>query len=194
MKPARRPATYEDLLAVPDNLVAEIVDGELFTSPRPAAPHAIAAAALGGDVLGPFNGPPGHARGPGGWWILMEPELHFGPDVVVPDFAGWRRERLPRIEDVPYFTLAPDWVCEVASPSTAALDRGRKMGVYARASVPNLWLVDPLARTVEVYRLTEHHGRPAWLLAVTHVGGETVRIEPFDAIELELARWWLEAT
>ena len=121
MEPARKRATYEDLLAVPDNLVAEIINGELVTSPRPAPRHARAASALGGALWG-FDSGPG---GPGGWWILIEPELHLDghQQVLVPDLAGWRVERMPELPDTAYFEVEPDWVCEVLSPSTAAIDR-----------------------------------------------------------------------
>jgi Uma2 family endonuclease len=128
-------------------MVAEIVDGELYTSPRPASPHALAASAIGQD-LAPFSRRPGSPAGPGGWWILDDPELHFGADVVVPDLAGWRHERMPSIPNVAYFELAPDWLCEVVSPSTGRLDRVRKMPVYGRAGVSHMWLVDPSTRTL----------------------------------------------
>jgi len=183
----RRRATYEDLLRVPEHLVAELIDGELITSPRPASPHAWAT----GSILratGPFHGRGGGTGNPGGWWILFEPELHFGDDVLVPDLAGWRHERLSTVPNVAAFTLAPDWVCEVVSKSTAALDRVRKMRMYAREEVAHLWLVEPLARTLEVYRLEA--GR--WVVASNHGGDERVRAEPFDAVELDLARWWIE--
>jgi Uma2 family endonuclease len=187
MGEARRRATYEDLMQVPDTKVAEIIDGELYVSPRPASPHAYAATQLGVDVAGPFGRDPADPATPGGWWIALEPELHFGEDVVVPDWAGWRRERLPVFPNVPFFTQAPDWVCEVISPSTGRLDRTRKMGVYAREGVGHLWFVDPLAQTVEVYRLEA--GR--WVVVITHSGDDAARMEPFAGVELQLARWWL---
>jgi Uma2 family endonuclease len=188
MEPARRRATYEDLLEVPEHMVAEIIDGELYASPRSGSPHAHATSAVTGELWGPFGGPPGRPAGPGGWWILVEPELHLGPDVMVPDLAGWRRERMPRMSNVAYFEQAPDWVCEVVSPRTGILDRRRKMPIYARESVSHLWIVDPILRTLEVYRLEA--GR--WVVASTHGGDDRVRAEPFDAIELEIVRWWLE--
>lgn len=181
--PVKRRATYDDVLQVPAHQVAEIVDGELHVSPRPASRHALAASVLWGDLGPPFH----HGRGgPGGWWILFEPELHFADDVVVPDLAGWRRERMPQFPDTAFFTLAPDWVCEVVSPSTERLDRAKKMPVYARENVSHLWLVNPVARTLEVYRLAE--GR--WLLLATHEGPAQVHAEPFEAIELSLAPLW----
>ena len=184
----RRRATYADLLAVPEHLVAEIIDGELLTSPRPASPHALAASAIGSALFDRFNGPPGGANRPGGWWILFEPELHLGEDVLVPDHAGWRRERMPLLPDVAAFTLAPDWVCEVISPSTAHIDRGRKLRAYAREQVTHLWFVDPLARTIEVYRLEGER----WVVVGTYEGAGMLGPEPFAAVELDVSRWWRE--
>lgn len=180
---AKKLATYEDLMKVPDHLVAEIVDGELFTSPRPASRHARAASGLGGKLVPPFDH--GHG-GPGGWWILDEPELHLGGDILVPDLAGWRRKRMPSYPDVTFFELPPDWVCEVVSPSTGRLDRVRKMPKYAANQVAHLWLVDPLQRTLEIFRLERGH----WLLLATHGDDEKVRAEPFEAIEIDLSQLW----
>ncbi len=188
MNPARRQATYEDLLKVPDILIAEIIDGELITSPRPAFPHARAASVLRGG-LDPFDRRPGSPDGPGGWWILFEPELHLSADILVPDLAGWRRERMPVLENVAYSELAPDWVCEVVSPTSGRLDRVRKMPVYAREGVGHIWLVDPLQRTLEVYRLEGQR----WMVVSTHGGEESIRAEPFAALELDMSRWWLES-
>ena len=200
--PAEEPrrATYEDLLAVPDHLVAEIVDGVLYASPRPAPPHALAASGLGYALMGPYHygrGGGGGGPGGGGWWILHEPELHFTPpcrrseggaiEALVPDLAGWRRERMPRLPDTAAFPLAPDWICEVVSPSTAALDRVRKMAVYAREGVRHAWIVDPRARSLEVFRLEDER----WLLAAAFEGARTVHAEPFDAEPLDLTLLWL---
>lgn len=187
MNSARRQATYEDLLKVPDLLIAEILDGDLFTFPRPASPHAYATSTLTQE-LGPFSRRLGNPGGPGGWWILFEPELHLDSDIIVPDLAGWRRERMPVLRNVPYFEQAPDWACEMLSPGTMRVDRIRKMRIYAREQVGHVWLVDPLAHTLEVYRLEGSH----WILLDTYDGEEPVRAEPFDAIELDLNRWWLE--
>jgi Uma2 family endonuclease len=182
-EPAKRRATYEDLLGVPANRVAEIVHGVLVTQARPAAPHAQAASALGGELFRPFRRGKG---GPGGWIILYEPELHLGDDVLVPDLAGWRRERMPELPHTAAFDLAPDWICEVLSVSTAALDRSDKLPIYAREGVRNAWLVDPIAKTLEVLRLEGPH----WLLIATWSGDREVRAEPFDAIGLELGALW----
>ena len=183
--PFDRPATYDDLVKLPGNLVAEIVNGELHASPRPAPPHAIAGSRLGTAILPPYDR--GHG-GPGGWWILFEPEIHLGDDVVVPDIAGWRRTRMPSAPKTAYFPLSPDWVCEVLSPSTASLDRTRKLAIYARELVSHAWLVDPVARTLEVLRLDA--GR--WVLVGSHAGDETVCAEPFAGIELALPDLWID--
>jgi Uma2 family endonuclease len=167
--------------------VAEIVGGELHASPRPAFHHARAGSALGMVLGRPYD----HGRGgPGGWWIVDEPELHLGRDVLVPDLAGWRRARLPRAPETPHVTLAPDWVCEVLSPSTARLDRTQKLAVYAREGVGHVWLIDPLAQTLEVFRLEGAR----WVLIATHAGDEVVRPEPFIEADLELALLWPEPT
>jgi Uma2 family endonuclease len=188
MAVVKRYATYEDLEAVPDTKVAELIDGDLIVSPRPASPHARAATALASGLHGAFDDPPGGAAKPGGWWILAEPELHFDGNVLVPDVAGWRRERMPKLLNVTAFTIAPDWVCEVVSPATGALDRGRKMTIYVRAGVQHLWIVDPIIRTLEVYRREGER----WIVASTHGGADPVAAEPFDAVTLDPARWWLE--
>ncbi len=180
--PSRR-ATYQDVLDAAPNLVAEILAGELHTSPRPALPHATSASVLGMDIGGAFQRGRG---GPGGWWILYEPELHLGEDIVVPDLAGWRRERMPESPTGAFSELAPDWACEVLSPSTARTDRVLKVPIYAREGVKHVWLVDPLAQTLEVLRLEGQ----SYLLAGSYGGDANVRAEPFDAIELELAALW----
>jgi Uma2 family endonuclease len=183
--PIDRPATYEDLLKIPDIQVAEIVNGELHATPRPAPRHSRAGSILGGRLVSPYD----EARGgPGGWRILLEPELHLGRDVLVPDWAGWRRERMPKLPETAHFPLAPDWVCEVLSPSTAQLDRAKKLAIYARERVPHAWLLDPLACTLEVLRL--ENGR--WSILSIHAGNETVRAEPFAEIELDLGAFWAD--
>jgi Uma2 family endonuclease len=182
VKPLKKGASYDDLREVPEHYVAEMFDGELYASPRPALPHAHAATVLGNQI-----GPPFHRQGPGGWVILYEPELHFGKDVLVPDIAGWRRERLPLVPPDAYLTLAPDWICEVLSASTEALDRGKKLRIYAREGVAHAWLVDPLRQTLEVLLLE----RGRWAPLRTYEGAVSVREPPFDAVVLELGKLWI---
>jgi Uma2 family endonuclease len=143
----------------------------------------VVASRLGGELSVRFDRGSG---GPGGWLILDAPELHLSDDVLVPDIAGWRRERMPQPPRTAAFTQAPDWICEVLSSSTVALDRGVKLPVYAREGVRHVWFVDPEARTLEVFRLEGAR----YTLLVTHVGPARVRVEPFEAIELELAFLW----
>jgi Uma2 family endonuclease len=180
----RRPATYADLERLPANMVGELIDGVLYASPRPRTRHARAAGRAFVDLTGPFDR---QRSGPGGWHLLIEPELRLGTATLVPDIAGWRRERMAEIPDVPYLELAPDWVCEVISPSTGRLDRGPKMDTYASAGVGHLWLLDPEQRTLETYR-REPDG---WKRLRTFVDDEAVRAEPFDAVELSMVSWWL---
>jgi len=183
--PLDRPALYDDLMKLPDHVVAEIVDGELHATPRPAPRHAVAGSIIGGRLVQPYHEGRG---GPGGWWILYEPELHLGSDVLVPDWAGWRRSRMPALPATAYFPLAPDWVCEILSPSTASLDRAKKLTTYAREQVAHAWLIDPIAGTLEVLRL--EGGR--WSIISTHAGNEVVRAEPFVEVELDLRSLWTE--
>jgi Uma2 family endonuclease len=195
-QPAEKPrrATYADLEAVPPGKVAELINGTLYVFPRPAPPHISASSVLGAELNGPFQRGRG---GPGGWWILDEPELHFpepaepgGIQVVDPDLAGWRRERMPELPKTAYFPLAPDWICEVLSASsTETHDRETKMPLYAANAVPWVWLVDPIQRTLEVYVLGED-GR--WKEPTIHRGEDRVRAVPFDAIELHLSDLWAE--
>jgi len=180
---AKRRATYEDVLAAPATVVAEVLFGVLHAHPRPAVRHARAASRLGGELDGPFDRGRG---GPGGWILLDEPELHLGEDIVVPDLAGWRRSRMAELPDAAFITLAPDWVCEVLSPSTAKIDRGDKLTIFAREGVQHAWLLDPTAKTLEVFRL--EGGR--WSLVGVHGDDAPVRAEPFDAIELALSSLW----
>jgi Uma2 family endonuclease len=183
VKPAKRRATYQDVLDAPEHMIAEIIDGELVLSPRPRSQHAGVTSALGEELGPPFKRGRG---GPGGWIILDEPELHVGDDILVPDLAGWRRERMPSLDDVPYFTLAPDWVCEVLSKSTEKRDRIDKLRIYAASGVQFAWIVHPILRTLEAMRL--HEGK--WLTIAVHKDDEHVRVEPFDAFELDLSVLW----
>jgi len=182
-EPVRKRAGYEQVLAAPEHMIAEVIDGELALQPRPASPHAAAATALGEELGPPFKRGRG---GPGGWILLFEPELHLGEDIVVPDLAGWRRTRMPELPDVAYFTLAPDWICEVVSASSQRADRVRKPRIYAREQVGRVWIVDPVAQTLEVQRLEGDSNRVVLLAEQS----EKVRAEPFEAIELDLSVLW----
>jgi Uma2 family endonuclease len=177
--PAPRPATYQDVIDAPEHLVAELLEGQLYTHPRPGPPHAEAVSVLGMDLGSPFHRGRG---GPGGWWILFEPELHLGPNVLVPDLAGWRRTRMPSQPSTAFYEIAPDWACEVLSPSTLRVDRVLKLPIYARDGVPHVWLVDPIAQTLEVFALDG----VGYRLLSTHGGDARVRAEPFAEVELEL--------
>lgn len=180
--PAKRRATYQDVLDAPEHMVAEIIGGELRLSPRPAQPHSIVSSSLGYQLGPPFQYGNG---GPGGWIIVDEPELHLFEDIVVPDLGGWRRDRLT-VTTAANFKIAPDWICEVLSRSTAAMDRAEKLPIYARAGVGHAWLLDPIQRTLEVLRLQG----TSWLIAGVHRGDVRVHAEPFDAIELDLSLLW----
>jgi len=183
--PTGRKATYEDLLRVPDHLIAELVHGRLITHPRPAPRHARAASSLGIEVGGPFDKGRG---GPGGWWILDEPALHVSEDVLVPGLAGWRRERMPALPESAWFETPPDWVCEVLSPTTARVDRVDKLPLYASFGVRHAWLIDPDLRTLEAFE--NQVGK--WLVLAAFENDAKVRIAPFDAVEIELRYLWAD--
>ena len=178
-----RKATYRDVLDAPAHMVAEVVAGALHLQPRPANRHAIASSSLGMEIGSPFQKGRG---GPGGWWIVDEPELHFNEDILVPDLAGWRRERMPEPPDEAFFTLAPDWVCEILSPSTRKLDLEGKRPIYARERVGHLWFVDPAARVLEAFVLRDG----AWSPAGSVREDEPVSLAPFDAISFPLGALW----
>lgn len=182
--PARE-ATYQDVLDAPPHKVAEVAFGELHLFPRPASMHAWASMGLGSNIGPPFNRNRG---GPGGWWIVIEPESHLGKDILVPDLGGWRREDMPEYPDSAYFTLAPNWVCEVLSPSTRSFDIGPKRSIYAREGINHLWFVDPIARTLEAFELREGF----WVLLDTLAENDSVSLPPFDAITFSLGDLWPE--
>ena len=177
------PASYQDVLDAPPHKVAEIIDGTLHMNPRPAPRHAWASSGISSRIGTPYNY---GDSGPGGWWIIFEPELHLGEDILVPDRAGWRRERMPNYPETAYFTLVPDWVCEVLSPSTRAIDQGRKRDIYAREGVAYLWFVDPDVRTLEAFELREGQ----WVLLKTLTDNDSVSLPPFDAISFNLGDLW----
>lgn len=174
---------HEAFLNLPENIVGEILNGELHTQPRPSPKHALAASYLGHDLVGPY----GKGRGgPGGWWILDEPEIHLNDDILVPDIAGWKKERMPRLPETPFFGLAPDWICEVLSQSTAGKDRIKKMPLYAKYRVADIWLLDPVVRTLETYQLDDRH----WKLIGTFSEDDQVSAEPFQEVTIHLSSLW----
>lgn len=177
------PATYQDVLDAPPNMVAELAHGALHLQPRPASRHGFAGSRLGARINSKFDF---GDDGPDGWWIIFEPELHLDENVLVPDLAGWRRERMPEFPDTAYFDLAPDWVCEVLSRSTRQFDLVEKRDLYGKAGVGHLWFVDPVARTLEAFVNKEG----AWTLIAALKDDDKVSVAPFDAIEFELSTLW----
>ena len=178
-----RKATYQDVLDAPPNMVAEIIAGTLHMQPMPAARHAWASSGIGAKISPPFNYGDG---GPGGWWIIDEPELHLDGDIVVPDIGGWRRETMPDYPDTAFFDIAPDWVCEVLSPSTRRIDLGEKREIYAREGVRHLWFVDPDVRTLEAFELRKGQ----WVLLGTLADDAPVALPPFEAVTFPLGALW----
>ena len=181
----RRRALYEAYLAVPPTQRAEIIRGTLYVMSRPAPRHANAASSLGGELHGPFQRGRG---GPGGWWILFEPEIRvIELEPFAPDLAGWRLERMPELPETAYFAIVPDWICEVLSKSTERIDRHEKLPMYAELGVPHVWIVDPIAQILEVHSLPD---ATRYTNVRIHEGDRRARATPFDAIELELAALW----
>lgn len=185
-EPAKRRATYQDLYSVPHNMTGEIIDGELIVTPRPSRKHIHAASAVDKEVGPPYQF--GRGGGPGGWIILVEPEIGLDAHTFVPDLAGWKRQRFPYEEETNYISVSPDWVCEVLSASTFRIDRTKKMTIYAQHGVDHIWLIDPVAETVEVFKLES--GR--WFLFATFSENEKMRAEPFEEVEISLADLWLK--
>ncbi len=182
--PGVDPGLYRQLETLPETQVGEILGGEVFASPRPASPHVNVIFELGGLLRGPFRHGLG---GPGGWWIFPEPEVHLGAEVLVPDLAGWRRERLPETPRVAAFTVAPDWVCEVLSPRSARRDQVIKRAIYGENKVSFLWFIDPVRHVLEVLTLTDE----GWLVDAIFTDDDEARAKPFDAVALPLATLWM---
>lgn len=176
-------AFYSDLVDAPPDRIAELVGSALYLSPRPSPKHANAATVLGADLHDAFDR---GRRGPGGWRVLFEPELHVGNDVLIPDLAAWRRERLPELGDANGIDVVPDWVCEIVSRSTERFDRTEKLPRYATAGVGYAWLVDPVTRCVEVLS----RAGDSWRVVETHSGDTLVCAPPFEAVTIELAALW----
>jgi Uma2 family endonuclease len=180
-----RPSLYDQLEALPEGVTGEILDGQLYTHPRPAARHIRAATRLDRLLGRHFDD---DEEGHSGWWIFPEPELHFihNAEVDVPDLAGWRRERMPTWPEGHRFTVVPDWVCEVLSPSTAGTDREVKMPIYAHFGVAYAWLIDPRAHTLEAYALEAG----AWREFGRFAGATRVSVAPFAEATIDLAALW----
>lgn len=179
-----RDSLYAELEALPDYVTGEIVAGELVVSPRPGLDHAEALSEAVGQLRrGVGRGGPG---GPRRWRILAEAELHLGDDVLVPDLAGWYADRLGDTRGRTVLTLAPDWVCEILSPSTAKRDRGSKADRYAMHGVRWLWLVDPAEEFIEAWELVNQR----WTRLGVWTGDDVAAIAPFETLPLELCRWW----
>ena len=178
---------YIQLEALPKNMTGEIINSRLIAMPRPSGPHCQASSLLGASVLFPYQ--QGLYGGPGGWWIVDEPEVHFIRDieVTVPDIAGWRKERMPRQPRTHRYEIVPDWICEIASPSTAKLDRSEKMPLYAKYGVKHLWLVDPLLKILEAYELLNG----CWLNVKTFKDNDVVSVVPFQEITIQLNDLWV---
>jgi Uma2 family endonuclease len=185
--PAPKLATYADLLAFPEHVRAEILAGEIVTTPAPLPRHLRVQRSAGRFIGGPFDDDDGHG-GPGGWWIFAEIDIALGPHSVVrPDLAGWRRERLPKPGSVRPIEIVPDWVCEVISRSTAARDRVYKRELYARSGIPYYWMIDPDQRVLEALMLRDG----GWVEVGAYDDASVARIAPFEAIELEVGRLFL---
>jgi len=184
-EPAKKKAGYEDLYGVPENMTGEIIAGELTVTPRPSPRHSNASFALSSRLGPPYRFGEG---GPGGWIILLEQEILLGEHLLVPDFSGWRKERFPGVPQENWISVAPDWVCEILSPATMRLDRTRKLPIYAQHGLPVLWLIDPIAMTLEVLKLES--GK--WVLLGAYGENDRVRVEPFQEIELDLGHFWME--
>jgi len=185
-EPARRKATYQDLFSIPENMTGEIINGELVVTPRPSRSHVRAASSLGYRIGPPYQF--GEGGGPGGWVILIEPEIGLGEDILVPDLAGWKEERYPEEEPHNWISVAPDWICEVLSPSSLKRDRMEKMPIYARHGVGYFWLIDPIGKTLDVFQLEGNR----WMVAGLYVDDARVRAEPFTEIEIDLSDLWRE--
>jgi Uma2 family endonuclease len=186
VQPKSKPATYSDIVSLPAHVVGEIAFGVLHTHPRPTPRHGRAAGVLGAELTSPFDFGRG---GPGGWIFLPEPELHLGPHIIVPDIAGWRRERLPILPDTAFIETAPDWVCEVLSPSTQRFDRTDKLAVYAAFGVSHCWYVDPSAHTLEVLALQGDK----WLIVAAFKDADAVAAPPFESHIFALDLLWSDA-
>jgi len=183
---ARKKATHDDLHKVPENMIGEIIDGEIIATPRPSRRHGYTTTALGVAIGGRYQF--GQRGGPGGWIFIIEPEIGLGNDILVPDLAGWKRDRFPREEGHNWISIAPDWICEVLSPRTFRKDKVVKMPLYAQHGVQYFWLIDPVAKTLDIFRLEA--GR--WVVAGLYAENDIARADPFPEVEVDLSFLWLE--
>ncbi|MDR3566965.1 MAG: Uma2 family endonuclease [Syntrophobacteraceae bacterium] len=183
---AGKKATYEDLFDIPENMTGEIINGKLIVTPRPSPKHMVSTSALGAKIVPRYQF--GEGGGPGGWLIVFEVEVRLGENTIVPDLAGWRKERFPKKLETNWIEVAPDWICEVLSPRTALRDRTEKMKIYAEHRVGYVWLIDPLNMTLEVFELKSSALVPAGVFGAK----AKARIEPFTEIIIDLADLWLE--
>lgn len=183
MDPVRRGATEDDLWAIPEEeRFHELIDGEIIEKAAPSPEHADGQGGLLAALRPPFQRGPGRG-GPGGWWLLPEVEVRLATGQIVrPDVAGWRRERCPSRPTGPVVSVLPDWICEVVSPSNANHDTVKKLRLYHRVGLPHYWLVDTRDETLTVLR----HTAEGYLTILRAERGDTVRAEPFDAIELHV--------
>ncbi len=181
---AIKKANYDDLFKLSENRVGEIINGELHSMPRPSPKHANVSSSLMGEIWGPYR--LGRHGGPGGWWILSEPEIQLGEHTIVPDLAGWKKESLPSLPETNWFSVPPDWVCEILSPGTMRIDRIIKMPIFAHHGVSFLWMINPFIKIFETFRLESG----LWLLLNTFMENDKVRAEPFEKIEIDLKYLW----
>ncbi len=184
-EPAEKKASYEDLYSIPENMTGEIIDGELIVTPKPSPRHSNASAWLTATLVPPYRK---GTSGPGGWTILPEVEIMLGQHLLVPDISGWRNERFPGFPKENWISVSPDWVCKILSPGTARLDKVRKMPIYAEYEIPHLWLLDPIAKTLEVFELQS--GK--WAFQKAYAENDKVRAEPFHEIEFDLGDFWID--
>ncbi len=181
--PALKLPDYDDILALPDNIIGEIINGRLQTQPRPAPRHALASSALGSQLFGHFSHNGGDSDD---WWILDEPELHINNQIIVPDLAGWRKSSMTTLPDTAWFETVPDWICEILSPGTAKIDRSEKMPIYAQWGVSHLWLIDPLLQLLEIYEWQNQR----WCLLQSLKDDDVVSAPPFASHPFALNSLW----
>ncbi|MBF0226618.1 MAG: Uma2 family endonuclease [Desulfobacterales bacterium] len=178
-------ANYEDLYKIPENMIGQIINGELITMPRPSLRHSNVVSSIGFEIGPPYKFGRG---GPGGWIILDEPEIKLGENIFVPDIAGWEKKRLPKFPKTNYISVPPDWICEVLSPCTEKTDRAMKMPIYAQFGISYFWIINPIEKILEVLKLSDNK----WFILAIYAENDKVRAEPFQEIEIDLQNLWIE--